>query len=691
MPPSLAPTRAPRLRWLDALGLGALAGLGLGAVDVAAAQGALLAPTVPPADALAVALAALGLVGVAGALGSGIVVAVARWRHGLPGAAIASLAAAVPFVALNLPLVRRLGGVGWAGLVVLGAAFVVAGAVINRAHRVGKAHGLALPAVALALAAVGLNATLYPGLYRAQHASLALLALAALGVTTTAAVGRVPWLAVPGRAALVVALLATAAALAGWPLAPGANARVILERDTLAATHAVDVVATLSDWDGDGTTSLLGGADCGPRDAGVHPGALDVPDDGVDQDCLGGDATTAGLAALQQARSALADPRTPPSPARPVVVLSVDALRTDRAAAMTGVQRLAARGVSFARATVPYPSTILAFYAIATGRAPSAVATERVLKWDVPRPDHSQTLAEALVAAGYSTTGLFFHHLFAPEYGITRGFQRTWVESSAPETVVWGTSSQETADRALQALAELNRAGRPFLLWVHFYDPHEPYVVHPDEPVNDPSDYAQLYDGEVRFTDRHLTRLVDALITEGWTDRALIVLLADHGESLGEGGRLFHNGSLTDEQVRVPLVVIAPGVPAGAVRTTPVSLQDLPDTLCQELGLPRLRDSHGASFRRLLREPDPPPDQAPPVFFEVFADAGVQKGVQQGPWKLVQHLATGALELKDVERDPHELLNVIDLAPDVAARLAMLLSTWGTATGGAGPAAPPAR
>lgn len=677
---------ASRPSMLDVLSLGALAGLVAVIVDLAAAQGPLLAPTVPPGDALAVALATLGLVGLAGALGAGVVVgvarAVARGRRASLGATVASLAAAAPLVAWNLGLARRLGAGGLAGLAVVALLAVAAGVVLDRLHRAGKGPWLALPAIVVALVATGLNAAWFPGLYRPQHASLAWLSLGALGVTCAAASLRAPWLATMGRGALGAALLAATSALAGWPLAPGANARVILARDTLVATHAVDAVAAASDWDRDGTTSLLGGADCGPFDAAVHPGARDVPDDGLDQDCLGGDATADGLAALKASRGLLADPVTPPSPARPVIVLSIDALRTDRAAGLTGVQRLAARGVSFARAQVAYPSTILSFYAMFTGRAPSAVATRRVLKWDVPQADGSATFAEALVGAGYSTTGLFFHHLFALDYGITRGFQRLWVESADPQTVVWGVSSLQTADRALQALGELGREGRPFLLWVHFYDPHEPYVVHADQPVADPSDYGQLYDGEVRFTDVHLTRLVDALITDGWTDRALIVLLGDHGESLGEQGRLFHNSSLTDEQVRVPLVMVGPGLARGAVRETPVSLQDLPDTLCQELGLPRLRDSQGASFRRLLRQADPPPEQRPPVFFEVFAEAGRQRGVLRGPWKLVQHVATGALELKDVQRDPHELLNVVDLAPGVAAQLAGLLSTWGSWSAG---------
>ncbi len=676
------PTRAISL--LDAMGLGALAGVATAMIDLIWAQGPLQAPTVPPADALAVALAATGLCGLSGAVAALVVLGVARSTSRLAGAglgsAVGGLVAVAPLVALNLPLARRLGAPGWAALVVAVVQVAVTGALLERLHRAGRGAWLAGPGLTVAVALTWLNGTLLTGLYRPQHASLALATFASLALAAHGLATRSRPVHLVGRGALGATLLALAATLVAWPVAPGANARLVLGRDTLATTHAVDLAGRLSDRDGDGYPSLLGGADCGPDDPTVHPGARDVLDDGLDQDCLGGDATRAGVDALQAARRSLADEPTPPVAGRPLIVLSVDALRADRAVGMASVQRLASRGVSFTRAYATYPSTILSFFGMLTGRAPSAIATRRVLKWDVPLPDSSQTLPEVLTAAGYQTHGLFFHHLFAPQYGITRGFQHVWTESADPAVVVWGSSSAETADRALQALAELGGAGQPFLLWVHFYDPHEPYVVHPEQPVADTSSYADLYDGEVRFTDAHLGRVVDRLLADGWPERALVVLLADHGEALGEAGRLFHNNALTDEQVRVPLIVLGAGLPPGAVRDTPVSLQDLADTLCAELGLPRPAHSQAASFRALLRREAPPEARERPVYFEVFADSGVQRGVLAGTWKLTHHLANGALELVDVARDPAELLNVVDLAPGISENLGALLSEWGAVT-----------
>jgi len=683
---SVPPRTSVSADLLDAAGHGALAGLVVGLADLLSAREALGSPVVAIDDVLAVTLAVQGTTALVGALAATLVAAAARPR-GLPGLAASWLLVAAPLAALNVPLAQRTGAAGWGALAIGALGLLAAAWLVRRARASGRGWLLVSPAVLVAMGALAASARWFPGLYRPQHATLALGALAALTLAANALASRRPRFGRLGRLVLPLVLPVSAAALVGWPVAPGANGRLILERDTLATTHALDLVAVVGDWDGDGTTSLLGGADCGPHDATVHPGAREVLDDGIDQDCLGGDATRARLEALAIARSRLSGPRAPAATARPLVVLSVDALRADRAQSLAGVRALAARGVSFSNASVAYPSTILSFYSLFTGRAPSAVATRREQKWDVPVPDRSQTLADALSAAGYATTGLFFHHVFAPRYGITRGFQRVWTESPDPAVVVWGVSSPQTAERALQALDELSGGGAPFFLWVHFYDPHEPYVVHPEQPVADPSSYAELYDGEVRYTDTYLSRVVDRLLADGWPERALIVLLADHGESLGEGGRLFHNGSLTEEQVRVPLIVAGPGLPGGATRATPVSLQDLSDTLLAELGLPRLADSQGASFRRLLREADPPIEQAPPVFFEVFADAGVQRGVRSGAWKLTHHRDSGALSLVDVDRDPAELLNVVDLAPRVADNLTELISTWGAATAGVvGPA-----
>ena len=452
--------------------------------------------------------------------------------------------------------------------------------------------------------------------------------------------------------------------------------RSVIVGATTEAGHIVGALGLVADLDGDGVGAVLGGGDCDDLDASVHPGADDRPGDGIDQDCLGGDPTTARQRALAASRTVW---RGLP-PERPeklsLVVISVDALRVDRAPGMEAVQRLAARGVSFEHAYAPYPSTILTFSSIFTGRAPSAIPTTRVMKWLVPRDDPSETLAATLARQGYRTTGLFFHHLFQPEHGLSRGFDEVWTESGASEVVVWGRSSADSTRRGLAALdAAAEQPDTPFFLWVHYYDPHEPYVLHPEVPAP-ADDLVARYDAEVAYTDQHMLGLIDRLLEGDLLDRTVVALTADHGESLGEQGRRFHASSLADEQVRVPLIIAGPGIPRGQTRQAAVSLMDLAPTLSAEVGASAPRHAQGTSFGQLLRTPATPDGPRSPVFLELHADGDTRWGVVLWPWKLVYFVESHRFELFDLERDPAERLNVYDLLPAQAQQLEAMLGDW---------------
>ncbi len=660
----------------SAAGLGA--GLAHGAVEGLILAGRDLGPLFGGPDALVTGLAAAGVLSALGAaLGALVALLHLAARRLLPArAARAALAtsAALPVWLLNADLIGRQPLVGVA-LLAATVAVAAAAALLPLAARPWTRPALVAALLVGAATLYAGNALVLQGLYRPQHAALAYASLALTAWALALLLAR--------RAALALGLL-HAAGLALWlqafVLLPGdltQAQRGALFGRTVAATHALDALGHLADLDGDGAPALLGGGDCDDLDPAIHPGAVDVPDDGVDQDCLGGDATQAAIAALTDARALPLPPHAPGAP-RPLLLITVDTLRADRAADMRSFQRLAARGLAFERAWAPYPSTILTVFGMLTGRAPSAIQTERVIRWDVPRADPSPTLTEALRDRGWRTAAVVFHHLFRPEWGLTRGFDDVWVDLSPGDRVVWGRSADETTDRAIAWLDRFARddADRPWFLWVHYYDPHEPYVVHPETPPADRDDLVQLYDGEVRFTDLHLSRLLDRLERGGELERALVVLTADHGESLGEHGRRFHASAVTEEQLRVPLVVAAPGVAGGQTRRTPVSLQDLAATLSDLLAVPPPAGDQGATFAGLFAAPDPPAAADRPVFAEVHDAGRVQRAIVAWPWKLVHHVGDHRFELYDLERDPGERVDAYDLAPDVAARLRQRLGTW---------------
>jgi arylsulfatase A-like enzyme len=108
-----------------------------------------------------------------------------------------------------------------------------------------------------------------------------------------------------------------------------------------------------------------------------------------------------------------------------------------------------------------------------------------------------------------------------------------------------------------------DRAGRG-VLWVHYYDPHYAYEPHPEVPSFAPSsrgDRVALYDGELRFTDLHIGRLLDELRAHKLYDKTIIVVTGDHGEGFGEHGIELHGYHLYAAQTRVPLIIRVPGMP----------------------------------------------------------------------------------------------------------------------------------
>jgi|AMFO01.1.fsa_nt_gi Arylsulfatase A and related enzymes len=175
-------------------------------------------------------------------------------------------------------------------------------------------------------------------------------------------------------------------------------------------------------------------------------------------------------------------------------------------------------------------------------------------------------------------------------------------------------------------------------------------------------------------------RLLEALDGMGALEDTVVVLTADHGESLGERGVWFHDSALTDEQLRVPLAVAGPGVPAGVRQPAPVSLLGLAPTLCALLGVRAPAGAVGGGWARRVLATGPVPEASvPPVFAEVFAADGVARGVVQWPHKLIVHVRAHYFELYDLARDPAERVNLYDLLPQRARALERLLGAWTSA------------
>jgi arylsulfatase A-like enzyme len=205
-------------------------------------------------------------------------------------------------------------------------------------------------------------------------------------------------------------------------------------------------------------------------------------------------------------------------------------------------------------------------------------------------PD-SPTLAAVMLDAGYATAAFSGNIFVARSFGMQRGFE-TFEELFRGKTggvVAKASEFDAPVGRWLDGVGEGARTGeRPFFLYLHFVQPHEPYDAAPPEfyrdlepgyagPIDgsvesmyqlyegrlspDAQDLAQLqrlYEGNLRFADAALGRLVERLRRDGLLDRTLLIVTSDHGEALGEGGLFGHNVSVDESMTSIPLLVRLP-------------------------------------------------------------------------------------------------------------------------------------
>jgi choline-sulfatase len=252
----------------------------------------------------------------------------------------------------------------------------------------------------------------------------------------------------------------------------------------------------------------------------------------------------------------------------PVLLITIDTLRADHLGCYgygrvrtPAMDALAVQGVRFENALAQVPITLPSHTAILTGTYP--MYNEEHDFTSPSLPASVGLLAEAFQRHGYDTAAFVSSFVLNSSWGLNRGFQ-TYDDHFGPhqfEITNPGNIERragETVGRLLAWFKERKQSGptaRPFFIWLHLYDPHAPYD--PPEPFH--TEYAShLYDGEIAYTDSQLKRLFDSLRASGLYDRTLIILAADHGESLGEHGEDEHSFFVYNATLHVPLIFKPP-------------------------------------------------------------------------------------------------------------------------------------
>jgi choline-sulfatase len=338
-----------------------------------------------------------------------------------------------------------------------------------------------------------------------------------------------------------------------------------------------------------------------------------------------------------------------------VLIVTLDTTRADRLGAYGGdpavsptLDRLAGGGVRFERAYSHAPTTLPSHASLFTGLTPArhGVHENAVFTLGAAVP----TLAEAFARAGYRTGAFVSAVVLDRRYGLARGFgiYDDEIESDDSDVVNAQVPAGVTVDRALTFLSAAGSG--PVLAWVHLYDPHQPYA--PPEPFATRF-RGRAYDGEIAYMDAAIDRLLAGLAARGRP--ALVVAVADHGESLGEHGEETHAFFIYSTTQRVPLVLSYPGVlPAGVAVAPTVRVVDVMPTVLALAGLATPDGLDGTSLLPLITGRS---EVSPgPVYLESYGPRlwwGAQEllGLRSGPWLFIR---APRPELYHVEDDPAE-------------------------------------
>ncbi len=355
-----------------------------------------------------------------------------------------------------------------------------------------------------------------------------------------------------------------------------------------------------------------------------------------------------------------------------VLLVTVDTLRADRLHCYGNnnietptFDALAARGAQFMNAVTQVPLTTPSHASIFTGTNPNVHQVRNtggfVLK------SSAQTIATILSARGWNTAAFVSASVLKRAFGFANGF--AVYDDLMPSSSQAGEESEASEIRAGEVVNRIDEwiakaSDQPFFLWAHFYDPHEPYD--PPEPFH--SKYrANLYDGEIAYVDQQLGRLLDIVSKNSHGKQTLIVVLSDHGESLGDHGEFNHGVFLYDSTLRVPLLMAGPGVPV-----TKVSLQartiDILPTIVDLLAGDRPAGIQGVSLVPALsgKAVATTYSYEETLYPKMNMGWAELRGVRTEKWKYIH---APKPELYDLASDPNEKNNVISAHPNEAQEL----------------------
>ena len=371
--------------------------------------------------------------------------------------------------------------------------------------------------------------------------------------------------------------------------------------------------------------------------------------------------------------------------------------------------------VVFERAFTPSPWTLPSMASIMSGLSP---LVHGVSKENPGFPHQAPLLPDFLGDAGYVTGAFGGNTLLERQKALARGFQAFHFPPEAPAktlgtvglTALWGRATlmgQQMTEWITRLAEDWTRANQDhdFLLWVHYLDPHSPYIP-PEEFIADralsvglamPYSWSfrqvrsgdqrtslrqqawvqELYHSEVRYVDDRIGRYLEMLKDMGLYEDSLIIVTNDHGEEFWDHGSVDHGHTLYNEIVRAPLIIKLPSSSPRPVRQRVdayVSTTSLLPTILELCGISyKPQDFSGSSLTPLWSEAEEKVTGERALFLSKLVYFQEQEAVVHGGWKYIQRLGRGEEQLFDMHTDPGETMNVAVSEVERKAELVALL------------------
>jgi len=419
-----------------------------------------------------------------------------------------------------------------------------------------------------------------------------------------------------------------------------------------------------------------------------------------------------------------------------VLLITIDTLRADHVGTFgypvktsPQIDSLASRGITFTNCMAQWPKTWPSMASLLTGAYPKTTGMRYKHSY---MPSSLTLLSHIFRSAHYKTGAVVSNFHIGKTYGFHQGFdffleswEKKWKEEKEQKVFINKrpkvknyTNATIVTDQALSWLDNLESRDK-FFLWLHYMDPHGPYrppKKYESYFLNSPSypshiidrknipkyqrhhnektgkiivnidHYIRRYDQSIRYNDDEIGRLLERMSTRGQLKNTVIVLTADHGESLGEHNCYFRHGIFSYQaSAHVPLVILYPNKLPKRLRIThPVGLIDVAPTLLELAHLTIPDQFEGQSLLYLVKDPSGKTFRK-----AVFMESGrnpkkPQLTIRSGPWKLIdvlnkktRRLMGGAKRyLFNIDKDPGETKNLIDQHAALTKKLSRELWQW---------------